>query len=85
MTAMGFKDYGGASERALTGFLRRIATQRFDSAALARQAMAWLFAHHWVLPGQSRIEDRVAAPQSYVTKRIRMEMMQGAGRQCVQH
>ena len=85
MAVMGFKDYGEASERALTGYLRRLASQNFDSGALTREAMAWLFAHHWVLPGQSRIEDRVAAAQAYVTKRIRMEMMQGAGRQCVQH
>ncbi len=84
MAAMGFKDYGEASERALTGFLRRIASQNFDSGALTREAMAWLFSHGWVLPGQSRIEDRVAAAQAYVTKRIRMEMLQGAGRQCVQ-
>jgi hypothetical protein len=37
MAALGFKNYGHASERALTGHLRRIATQSFDSAALARQ------------------------------------------------
>ena len=46
--------------------------------------MAWLFSHGWVLPGQSRIEDRVAAAQADVTKRIRMEMLQEAGRQSVQ-
>lgn len=84
MAAMGFKDYGEASERALTGYLRRLASRNFDSGALTREAMAWLFSHGWVLPGQTRIEDRVAAAQAYVTKRIRMEMLQGAGRQCVQ-
>ena len=52
MTALGFKDYGEASERALTAYLRRIANQSFDSGALIREAMAWLFAHHWVLPGR---------------------------------
>jgi hypothetical protein len=85
MAAIGFKDYGDAAERALTGHLRRIATQSFDNAALTRQAMAWLFAHHWVLPGQSRLEDRVAAAQAYVTKAIRAEMIQAVGGQCVQH
>jgi len=84
MAALGFKDYGDASERALTGRLRRMATQTFDSVALTRQAMSWLFAHHWVLPGQSRTEDRVAVAQAYVTKSIRAEMMQAVGRQCVQ-
>ena len=34
MAAMGFKDYGEASERALTGFLRRLASLNFVSAAL---------------------------------------------------
>jgi Domain of unknown function (DUF4158) len=55
MAALGFKDYGEASECTLTGHLRRMATKNFDRAALMRQAMAWLNAHHWVLPGQSRI------------------------------
>jgi len=55
MAALGFKDYGEASERALTGHLRRMATQSFERAALMRQAIAWLYAHNWVLPGQSRI------------------------------
>ncbi|WP_340054478.1 DUF4158 domain-containing protein, partial [Pseudomonas sp. JAI120] len=84
MAALAFRDYSDASERALTGHLRRMATQSFDSAALTRQAMIWLFEHHWVLPGQSRIEDRVAAAQAYVTKSIRAEMMQTVGGQCVQ-
>ena len=85
MAALGFKDYGDASARALTGHLRRMATQSFDSAALTRQAMTWLFAHHWVLPGLSRIEDRVAAAQAYVTRSIRAEMIQAVGGECVQH
>ncbi|MBP6435609.1 MAG: Tn3 family transposase [Sphingorhabdus sp.] len=84
MSALGFRDYGEACERALTGHLRRIATQSFDHAALIGQAKAWLYDHHWVLPGQSRIEDRVAAAQAHVTKAIRQEMLQGAGKQCVQ-
>ena len=84
MAALAFRDYGNASERALTGHLRRMATQSFDSAALTRQAMIWLFEHRWVLPGQSRIEDRVAAAQAYVTRSIRAELMQTVGGQCVQ-
>lgn len=84
MVALAFRDYGDASERALTGQLRRMATQWFDSAALTRQAMIWLFERRWVLPGQSRIEDRVAAAQAYVTRSIRAEMMQTVGGQCVQ-
>jgi hypothetical protein len=82
MAALAFRDYGDASERALTGHLRRMATQSFDSAALTRQAMIWLFEHRWVLPGQSRIEDRVAAAQAYVTRSIRAEMMRAVGGQC---
>ena len=85
MAALGFKDYGDASERALTAHLRRLATQTFDSATLTRQAMAWLLAHQWGLPGRSRIEDQVAAAQAYVTKSIRAGMIQAVGRQCVQH
>ena len=85
MSALGFKDYCEASERALTGYLRSMVVQSFDSAALTRQAMAWLFAHRWVLPGQSRIEDRVAAAFAHVTKNFQSDMMHEAGRQCVQH
>jgi|SRR5579863_1526230 len=84
MAALGFKDYGEASERALTGHLRRMATQCFDSTALIRQAMTWLYAHHWVLPGQSRIEDRVAAAQTYVTKSLRAQITQATDSQFVQ-
>jgi Domain of unknown function (DUF4158) len=83
MSTLGFKDYSEACERALTGHLRRIATQDFDSAILIRQANAWLFSHHWAIPGHSRIEDRVAAAQAHVIKYIRNEMIQGTGRQCV--
>jgi hypothetical protein len=67
----------------MTGFLRGTATQ-FDRAALTRQAMAWLHSHGWVLPGQSRIDGRVAAAQSHVTKGIREEMVQGVGRQTIE-
>ena len=84
MAALGFKDYGEASQRALTGHLRRMATQNFDSAVLMRQAMTWLHAHHWVLPGQSRIENRVAAAQAHVTKSLRAQMTQATDSQCVQ-
>jgi Tn3 transposase DDE domain len=69
MAALGFKDYSQASERALTVYLRSMVAQSFDSAVLTRQ---------------SRIDDRVAAALAYITKRICLEMIQGAGWEHVQ-